>query len=55
MEKEPQSNHKMLLAEQVPTLSFCPSIQVAEDWGSVIFLMTEREKETWANLSKETK
>lgn len=42
MEKEPQSKHKMLLAEQEPIVSLGPSTQVAEDYGSAIFLAAER-------------
>lgn len=53
MDKEHQSNHKMLPAEQVPIKSLCPSTQVAEDWGSVIFLMTEGEKDTGHQLPQE--
>ena len=55
MDTEPQSNPKMLPAEQVPVLSLCPSTHVAEDWGNVIFFMKEKEKEIGYKLPKETK
>lgn len=57
MGKEPQSDHEMLPAKQLPLLCFCPSTQVAEDCGSVIcviFLTTEREKETGYKFPRET-
>lgn len=54
MDKEPQSNHKMLPAEQLSLLSFCPSTQAVENPESVIFLMTGREKETEFKFPRET-
>lgn len=44
----------MCPSKRVPVKSLRPSTQVAEDCGRVIFLMSERKKETGYKLPKET-